>query len=285
MSDHRPNSVFHAAAYKHVPIMELNCFQAVANNVFGTYNVALTARQFGVEDFVLISSDKAVNPSNIMGVTKRIAELLILGLQRQTTRYVSVRFGNVLGSRGSVIPLFEQQIANRKPLTVTDPEATRYFMTVSEAVQLVLQASTMGNGGEIFVLDMGEPVKIIDLARELIRLSGLEPDKDIPIVYTGLRPGEKLFEELKLNAEGLRPTSHQKIRVLDGGEISLDQVRVWLDDLATLVGAKNVHGLVSKLTEIVPEYCPSKEILSLTEVDRYDKFMSYDRSRIELPPA
>jgi FlaA1/EpsC-like NDP-sugar epimerase len=180
------------------------------------------------------------------------------------------------------VPFFEQQIAQRKPVTITDPEVKRYFMTTTEAVQLVLQASTMGHGGEIFVLDMGEPVKIVDLARALIRLSGLEPDVDIPIVYTGLRPGEKLFEEIKLEGEGIKPTSHQKIRVLDGGEVSLDNVREWLDHLAALADSRNVNGLVKKLQEIVPEYTPSREILSLSEVDRYDKIVSYNRARAGL---
>jgi FlaA1/EpsC-like NDP-sugar epimerase len=282
ISTHRPTSVFHAAAYKHVPMMERNCFQAVTNNVFGTYNVALTARKFGVEDFVLISSDKAVHPCNIMGVTKRVAEILILGQQEQSTRFVSVRFGNVLGSNGSVVPLFEQQIANRKPITVTHPEVRRYFMTIPEAVQLVLQASTMGKGGEIFVLDMGEPVKIVDLARDLIKLSGLEPGRDIPIIFTGLRPGEKLFEELKFDAEGLKPTAHEKIRVLDGGAADTNQVNAWLDELAGVVAAKNVHGLVTKLKEIVPEYTPSPEILALAKVDRHDRFVTYQQARANL---
>jgi FlaA1/EpsC-like NDP-sugar epimerase len=191
-----------------------------------------------------------------MGVTKRITELLILSLQDYSTHFVSVRFGNVLGSRGSVIPLFEEQIAARKPITVTHPEVRRYFMTIPEAVQLVLQASTMGKGREIFVLDMGEP-EIVELARTLIELSGLEPELDIPIVYTGLRPGEKLFEEIKLEGEGIKPTSHEKIRVLDGGEVSLEKVKRWLDDLAALVDSQNVHGLVNKLKEIVPEYSPA----------------------------
>jgi FlaA1/EpsC-like NDP-sugar epimerase len=174
VAEHRPHSIFHAAAYKHVPMMETNCFQAVTNNIFGTYNVALVAQQYAVGDFLMISSDKAVNPTSIMGVTKRIAELVVLGLQNhQRTRFVSVRFGNVLGSSGSVVPLFEQQIAIGGPLTVTHPEAKRYFMTIPEAVQLVLQASTMGRGGEIFLLDMGEPVSIVELAKNVIRLSGL----------------------------------------------------------------------------------------------------------------
>ncbi len=279
---HRPQSVFHAAAFKHVPMMESNCFQAVTNNVFGTYNVALIAKERGVEDFVMISSDKAVNPGNIMGVTKRIAELLILGLQRDTTRFVSVRFGNVLGSRGSVIPVFEQQIANRKPITITHPDARRYFMTIPEAAQLVLQAATMGKGGEVFVLDMGQPVRVVDLARTLIRLSGLEPDKDIPIVFTGLRPGEKLFEELQLNGEGIKPTSHHKIRVLDGGEVSFESIGRWLDELTAIVDSRNVYSLVAKLQEIVPEYTPSKEIVSLAAVDRFDRLGSYARARTGL---
>jgi FlaA1/EpsC-like NDP-sugar epimerase len=272
MSTHRPVSVFHAAAYKHVPMMEKNCFTAITNNVFGTYNVALTARQCGVEDFVMISSDKAVNPSNIMGVTKRVAEILILGLQGLSTRYVSVRFGNVLGSNGSVVPLFEQQIAGRKPVTVTHPDVRRYFMTIPEAVQLVLQASVMGKGGEIFVLDMGEPVKILDLANDLIRLSGLEPGRDIPVVFTGLRPGEKLFEELRFDAEGLKPTSHEKIHVLDGGSADPVRIKSWLDELSNIVAARNVYELVAKLKEIVPEYNPSPEILLLAKVDPFDRF-------------
>jgi len=279
MSSHRPSTVFHAAAYKHVPMMERNCFEAVTNNVFGTYNVALAAGQSGVEDFVMISSDKAVNPTNIMGVTKRIAEILILGLQGQPTSYVSVRFGNVLGSNGSVVPLFERQIAARRPVTVTHPEARRYFMTIPEAVQLVLQAATMGRGGEIFVLDMGEPVKIVELARNLIRLSGLEPGREIPIVFTGLRPGEKLFEELMFHGEGLKPTAHEKIRVLDGGLADPARIGAWLDELGEIVSAKNVHRLVGKLQEIVPEYTPSPEILALAKVDQHDRFVAIQQSR------
>jgi FlaA1/EpsC-like NDP-sugar epimerase len=275
---HRPDSVFHAAAYKHVPMMERNCFQAVTNNVFGTYNVALVAKQYQVGDFVMISSDKAVNPTNIMGATKRVAELIILSLQNQQhTRFMAVRFGNVLGSNGSVLPIFQQQIAQGGPVTVTDAQATRYFMTIPEAVQLVLQASTMGRGGEIFVLEMGEAVRILDLAKNLIRLSGLEVDRDIKIVFTGLRPGEKLFEELRLEGEGIRPTTHEKIRVLDGGASNFEQVMASLDELSTLLVANNVHGLVTKLKSIVPAYVPSEEILSLCEIDRHDLALSYKR--------
>lgn len=279
---HRPHSVFHAAAYKHVPMMEMNCFQAVTNNIFGTYNVALVARQYEVKDFVMISTDKAVKPTNIMGVTKRIAELIILGLQHQPTRFVAVRFGNVLGSQGSVLPIFEEQIRNGGPVTVTHPEARRFFMLIPEAVQLVLQAATMGRGGEIFLLDMGEDVKIDDLARNLIRLADFEPDKDIKIVYTGLRPGEKLSEELQLEGEGLAPTTHEKIRVVQGGKVDFLQVSAWLDELSALVESKNVHGLVKTLISLVPEYRPSEEILTLCDVDRHDSISSYRRGRASL---
>jgi FlaA1/EpsC-like NDP-sugar epimerase len=280
---HRPHSVFHAAAYKHVPMMERNCFQAITNNIFGTYNVALLARQYAVEDFVLISSDKAVNPTNIMGVTKRVAELIMQGLQeRGTTRFMAVRFGNVLGSNGSALPLFEQQIAAGGPVTVTHPDARRYFMTIPEAVQLVLQASSMGQGGEVYVLDMGEPVRILDLVRNLIRLSGLEPDRDIKIDFVGLRPGEKLFEELKLEGEDIGPTAHEKIRVLSGTKMTFEQVSLCLDELSVLVEAKNVHGLVTKLVQIVPEYWPSPEIISLGAIDRHDQALVYRQARASL---
>jgi len=279
---HQPSSVFHAAAYKHVPMMEKNCFQAVSNNIFGTYNVALVAKQFHADNFVLISSDKAVNPTNIMGATKRAAELITLSLQLNKTRFIAVRFGNVLGSNGSVSPIFENQIANGGPVTVSHPEAKRYFMTISEAVGLVLQASTMGKGGEIFVLNMGEPIKIIDLARRMISLSGLEPDKDIQISFTGLRPGEKLFEEVRLEGEGIKPTTHEQIWVFGGGQPSFAQVRSWLDELSTLVEARNVHGLISKLVSIVPEYRPSEQLKALCELDRHDQFVVYKRARASL---
>lgn len=279
---HRPSSVFHAAAYKHVPVMEKNCFQAVTNNIFGTYNVALVAKQFHAENFVLISSDKAVNPTNIMGATKRAAELITLALQGNKTRFLAVRFGNVLGSNGSVSPIFEAQIADGGPVTVTHPDAKRYFMTTSEAVGLVLQASTMGHGGEIFVLNMGEPVKIVDLARRMILLSGLEPDKDVQISFTGLRPGEKLFEEIRLEAEGIKPTPHEQIWVFEGGQPSFEHVREWLEELSTLVESRNVHGLISKLVAIVPEYGPSEQLTALCEVDRHDQALVYKRARASL---
>lgn len=282
---YRPDSVFHAAAYKHVPMMERNCFQAVTNNIFGTYNVALVARQYEVEDFVMISSDKAVNPTNIMGVTKRVAELIMLSLQDARTRFVAVRFGNVLGSNGSVLPLWQKQIARGGPVTVTDPRAKRYFMTIPEAVQLVLQASVMGHGGEIFILDMGEPVDILELARDVIRVSGMVPDREIPIAFTGLRPGEKLFEELRLDGEDIKATYHNKIRVLEGGGMPFEVVRKSLDELSDLVGSKNVSGLVKLLKKIVPEYTPSPEILALCEIDRYDRAVIYNHSRAQLASA
>jgi len=250
--------------------METNCFQAVTNNIFGTHNVALAAQQCGIEDMVLISSDKAVNPCSVMGVTKRVTEILIMGLQGHSTRYVSVRFGNVLGSNGSVVPLFERQIAARRPVTVTHPDVRRYFMTIPEAVQLVLQASTMGQGGEIFILDMGEPMKIVDLANDLIRLSGFEPGKEIPIIFTGLRPGEKLFEELQFDSEGLKATDHEKIRVYNGGSVDSGQVKVWLEELAAMVAAKNTGGLIAKLKEIVPEYTPSPEMLAIAKAENIE---------------
>jgi FlaA1/EpsC-like NDP-sugar epimerase len=279
---HRPTAVFHAAAYKHVPMMERNCFQAVTNNIFGTYNVALVARQYGTTQFVLISSDKAVNPTNMMGATKRVAELILLGLQKSATRFCAVRFGNVLGSNGSVLPIFAEQIARGGPVTVTHPDAERYFMTIPEAAQLVLQASAMGQGGEVFVLDMGAPVKITDLAANLIRLSCPEPNPEIPLVFTGLRPGEKLFEELSFEQEGVKSTSHDKIRVFEGGAVRFEQVRAWLDALSSALEAKNVHQLVQALLTMVPEYTPSDEIRSLCEIDRHDVSLSYRQQRIDL---
>jgi FlaA1/EpsC-like NDP-sugar epimerase len=232
MHQYSPSLVFHAAAYKHVPLMEeANAWEAVQNNVLGTYVVARAAIDFGVRKFVFISTDKAVNPTNVMGATKRLAEMVCQALQAgSSTRFEMVRFGNVLGSAGSVIPKFQEQIDKGGPVTVTHPEMVRYFMSIPEAAQLVLQAGCMGLGGEIFVMDMGEPVKIVDLARDMIRLSEAS-ETDIRVVYTGLRPGEKLFEELLADDEHTRATPHPKLRIAKAREVQagwLDQVLSWL---------------------------------------------------------
>ncbi len=224
-TQYRPGVVFHAAAHKHVPLMEKNPAEAIKNNVLGTLNTAQCADEYGVKKFVMLSTDKAVNPTNIMGATKRLAEMLVQSLDKHSkTEFVAVRFGNVLGSNGSVIPLFKKQILHGGPVTVTHPNIIRYFMTIPEAVSLVIQAGAMAEGGEIFILDMGQPVKIADLARDLIRLSGFEPDTDIKIEYSGLRPGEKLYEELLMAEEGIQKTRHEKIFVGKPMEFSYNEV-------------------------------------------------------------
>ncbi|MGH8647661.1 MAG: polysaccharide biosynthesis protein, partial [Gammaproteobacteria bacterium] len=225
-----PDIVFHAAAYKHVPMLESQLRQAVKNNILGTLVMAKAAARLGCRSFVLISTDKAVNPANVLGATKRVAELLCQHMQKSSaTRFITVRFGNVLGSAGSVVPLFKEQIALGGPVTVTDPEITRYFMTIQEATQLIMQASAMGKGGEIFVLDMGEPVKIRYLAEQMIRLSGKRPGKDIAIVYTGLRPGEKRYEELFYENERRLPTEHEKIFLARPRAANLERIPVYLE--------------------------------------------------------
>jgi FlaA1/EpsC-like NDP-sugar epimerase len=256
---HHPSVVYHAAAYKHVPLMEAHLFEAIENNVFGTLNVVEAARDNGVEEFVMISSDKAVRPANIMGLTKRIAELVVRSAQPGAGVFVSVRFGNVLGSNGSVVPIFKEQIARGGPVTVTHPEMRRYFMTIPEACQLVLQASTMGKGSEIFVLDMGEPVKIVDLAKNLIMLSGLKPGKDILIQFSEPRPGEKLYEELNEEAEGLLPTHHEKIRVFAGEERPWLEMERLLGRLRASCRERNREEALATARELAPEYEPSKE--------------------------
>jgi FlaA1/EpsC-like NDP-sugar epimerase len=249
----RPTVVFHAAAYKHVPMMERHPFSAVENNVLGTVNVANAAAQYEAERLVMISTDKAVHPTSIMGLTKRVSELYINSL-RNGTKYVSVRFGNVLGSNGSVIPIFSKQISDGGPVTVTHPDMRRYFMTIPEASQLVLQAGSMGQGGEIFILDMGEPVLIADLARKLIRLSGLRPDLDIRIEYTGMRPGEKLNEELTGVDETVLPTCHEKIRVHQGQRIPQSEIAQQINRMRTACFDRDADGLLAILKNLVPTY-------------------------------
>ena len=253
-----PDLVFHAAAHKHVPLMELNPKEAVRNNVLGTKTVAEAALASGVDRFVLISTDKAVNPTSVMGATKRVAEDLVQNLShRGRTKFTVVRFGNVLGSNGSVVPLFADQIRKGGPLTVTHPEIKRFFMTIPEAVQLVLQASLLGRGGEVFVLDMGEQVKVVDLARNMIVLSGLVPDQDIQIVYSGLRPGEKLFEELFEESEQVEPTPHAKIRrAISASAIQSDLLDRAIAHLEAAVSHGDDDELIRRLNEAVPTYTP-----------------------------
>jgi len=256
----RPHAVFHAAAYKHVPMLELQPWKAVKNNIQGARNVVDMSNKYKVERFVFVSTDKAVRPVNVMGATKRVTEMLAQGQNDcdvTNTLYMIVRFGNVVGSVGSVVPLFKRQIAEGGPITVTHPEMTRYFMTIQEACQLILQAGSMGEGGEIFLLEMGTPIKIDDMARDLIRLSGFEPDVDINVEYIGLRPGEKLYEELITEGEGVIPTSHEKIMVLKGKECNLDVLNGKIDDLVHLAREQDADKIRERLQEIVPEYKPA----------------------------
>lgn len=253
--EYRPEVVFHAAAHKHVPLMEKSPSEAIKNNIFGTYKVASLCDKYNVRRFVLISTDKAVNPTNIMGATKRAAEMIIQTLnERSNTEYVAVRFGNVLGSNGSVIPLFKKQIEEGGPVTITHPDIIRYFMTIPEAVGLVIQAGSMAKGGEIFILDMGEPVKILDLANNLIRLSGFEPGVDIKVEYTGLRPGEKLYEELLMSEEGITKTENKKIFIGRPVDFSIDRVEKHLDVLKNIVDREDVALIDSVMREFVTTY-------------------------------
>jgi FlaA1/EpsC-like NDP-sugar epimerase len=254
MAKYRPQVIFHAAAYKHVPMLELRTREAIRNNVLGTRVLATAAAAHGCESFVLISTDKAVNPANIMGASKRMAEMICQGLdQRSTTRFITVRFGNVLGSAGSVVPLFQKQIASGGPVTVTHPKVTRYFMTIPEACQLIMQAAVMGRGGEIFVLDMGEPVSITYLAEQLIRLAGKVPGRDMQIVYTGLRPGEKLFEELFHSQENLSTTGHDKILLAQQRALDWSAVQNVLNDLERACDRYDEPHIAALVGQLVPE--------------------------------
>jgi FlaA1/EpsC-like NDP-sugar epimerase len=268
---HRPAVIFHAAAHKHVPMMEWNPGEAVKNNVLGTRTLADLAHEHGVREFVMVSTDKAVNPTSVMGVSKRVAELYIQALaQRSRTRFVTVRFGNVLGSAGSVIPIFREQIARGGPVTVTHPEMKRYFMTIPEACQLILEAASLGRGGEIFILDMGEPVKIVDLAADLIRLSGLTPGKEIAIRFTGMRPGEKLYEELTLTDENADRTRHPRIFT---GRLKVqewERIRRQVEELLELADCGDGARIRAKFKEMVPEYAyqPSEGTIRTDEPHR-----------------
>ena len=263
MEKFRPSVVFHAAAHKHVPLMETSPLEAVKNNIFGTYNTARAADKYGVDHFVLISTDKAVNPTNVMGTSKRVCEMIVQTFaEKSKTCFAAVRFGNVLGSNGSVIPLFREQIKKGGPVTVTHPEITRFFMTIPEAVSLVLQAGAFARGGEIFVLDMGSPVKIDDLARNMIRLSGFEPDVDIPIVYSGLRPGEKLYEELLMSEEGLTKTANDLIYIGQKTDFDQDLLQESLNKLKDMTEGQDAQ-LRRELMHLVPTYKPSADLISV----------------------
>ncbi|MGH8283359.1 MAG: polysaccharide biosynthesis protein [Gammaproteobacteria bacterium] len=267
-TQYRPQMVFHAAAYKHVPLVEDNVISGILNNVYGTRTVADAAAKHGVETFVLISTDKTVNPTNVMGTTKRVAELYCQGLsQPGGAHFITTRFGNVLASAGSVVPLFERQIADGGPVTVTHPEITRYFMTIPEAASLILQAGAIGKGGEIFVLDMGEPVRIRDLAEKMILLSGLQPERDIRIEYIGLRPGEKLHEELFYAQEELRRTVHPKVLLASCGSVDMEHIRAGLARLVQSVHANDQERALLELKSLVPEFNPS-----LTSEERKQRY-------------
>jgi FlaA1/EpsC-like NDP-sugar epimerase len=268
---HKPDIIFHAAAYKHVPLMENNPYEAIKTNVIGTRILSELAAEVGVEKFVMVSTDKAVNPTNVMGATKRLAEMYTQSMNQLDgvkTKFIATRFGNVLGSNGSVIPLFKKQIERGGPVTVTHPEITRYFMTIPEACELVLEAATMGQGGEVFVFDMGESVKIIDLAKKMITLSGLRVEKDIEIRYTGLRPGEKLYEELLNNDENTLPTHHPKILIAEVNTPSYAYMEVATNELNHLLSSGNNNSIVAKIKEIIPEYKSNNSVFETLDKKR-----------------
>jgi FlaA1/EpsC-like NDP-sugar epimerase len=278
------NTIYHAAAYKHVPMVEKNPLEAARNNIVGTFRAAEAAINSNVETFVLISTDKAVRPTNTMGASKRFAELILQGHAHRKgvgTRFTMVRFGNVLESSGSVVPLFREQIKNGGPVTVTDPEIIRYFMTIPEAAQLVIQAGAMGQGGDVFVLDMGEPVKIIDLAIRMIRLSGFElksednPDGDIEVIYTGLRPGEKLYEEL-LIGENVAPTQHELIMSANEDYLAWSEIENYVESFGKAIGRNDVEKLRALLLEAVKEFSPQCEISDLV----YDRNIKAKSARL-----
>jgi FlaA1/EpsC-like NDP-sugar epimerase len=267
LQEHSPEIIFHAAAYKHVPIMEMHPLDAIKNNILGTWNLVSRSCARGIQSFVLISTDKAVKPASIMGATKRAAEMICQGFNQEgSTRFVAVRFGNVLESNGSVIPYFRRQIAHGGPLTVTHPEVTRYFMTIPEAAQLVLQAGAMGKGGEIYLLDMGEPIKILELATDLISLSGLVLGEDIDIKFIGLRPGEKLHEELIAEKESLRNTAHPKISEVNSTPVKWSTLKVDIEHLFAKVGHKNRQAIIKMLQKIVPDYHPDKKMVEQSDL-------------------
>ncbi len=265
----KPEIVYHAAAYKHVPLMENNPSEAVRTNIEGTRNLVDLSMEEGVDRFVMVSTDKAVNPTNVMGASKRIAEILAQASNNsEKTKFITTRFGNVLGSNGSVIPLFKRQIEKGGPITVTDPEITRYFMTIPEACQLVLEAGTMGQGGEIFIFDMGSSVKIVDLAKKMVSLSGLELGKDIQIVYTGLRPGEKLYEELLADKENTMPTHHPQIMIAKVRTYNLEEVTPKINELIGLFGQQNNNAIVERMKDLVPEFISNNSEFEQLDVDR-----------------